>query len=224
MSGRSRCSGPRNALVATLNSRTSYAGSRSAKPGVPGSGGRPWPGLKQTSSAGNRCAWWQVHPAAVSWAGVTPSAEAGPAVASVAPPASAAATAAAAIRDLTLIRGLFMITLVPSGRLLDAHDHGVGPGERFGVAVAEAGVGQPRAAVGGGVVEAGLGFDEHVHAHEQAEGVGPAVVVDDGVVDDEGGAVRQRVVGLGQEGELVLQAAVVQDAGRGQRVRGGTGD
>jgi hypothetical protein len=51
----------------------------------------------------------QVHPAAASWAGVTPSAEAGPAVASVAPPASAAASAAAAIRDLTLILGIFMI-------------------------------------------------------------------------------------------------------------------
>jgi len=50
----------------------------------------------------------QVHPAAVSWAGVTPSADAGPAVANAAPPASAAATAAAAIRALTFIRGIFM--------------------------------------------------------------------------------------------------------------------
>jgi hypothetical protein len=50
----------------------------------------------------------QVHPADVSCAGVTPPADAGAAVASVAPPASAAATAAA-IRVLTLIRGIFMI-------------------------------------------------------------------------------------------------------------------
>ncbi len=35
-------------------------------------------------------------------------------MASVMPPASAAATAAAAIRDLTLTRGIFMIALLPS--------------------------------------------------------------------------------------------------------------
>jgi hypothetical protein len=34
-------------------------------------------------------------------------------VASVAPPASAAASAVAAIRDLTLIRGIFMIAFSP---------------------------------------------------------------------------------------------------------------
>jgi hypothetical protein len=51
----------------------------------------------------------QVHPAAVSWAGVTLPADAGAAVASIVPPASAAASAAAAIRDVTLIRGIVMI-------------------------------------------------------------------------------------------------------------------
>jgi len=49
------------------------------------------------------------------------------------------------------------------------------------VAVAEARVGHPGAAVGTGVVEAARGLDEHVQAHEQTEGVRPAVVVDDGV-------------------------------------------
>src|ERR1700761_4780391 len=52
--------------------------------------------------------------------------------------------------------------------LLDAHDHRVGPRKRFGVGVAEADVGHPGAAVGGGVVEARLGFDQHVQAHEKA--------------------------------------------------------
>src|SRR6266700_8141423 len=109
MSGLSKCSVPRNAPAANSNTRNSYDGALPAKPGVPGSGGRPTPGGAQSNSAGNRRGWMQVHPAAVSWAGVTLSAEAGPAVASVAPPASAAATAAAAIRALALIRGLFMI-------------------------------------------------------------------------------------------------------------------
>jgi hypothetical protein len=109
MSGLSKSSVPRNAPVANSNTKNSYDGRLSAKPGVPGSGGRPTPGGEQSNSAGNRRGWMQVHPAAVSWAGVTPPAEAGPAVARVAPPASAAATAAAAIRDLTPIHGIFMI-------------------------------------------------------------------------------------------------------------------
>ena len=109
MSGLSKWSVPRNAPVANSNTKNSYDGSRLANPGVPGSGGRPTPGGAQSCSAGFRCGWMQVHPAAISWAGVTPSAAAGPAVASGAPPASAAATAAAAIRVLTLIRGIFMI-------------------------------------------------------------------------------------------------------------------
>src|SRR5215468_903956 len=116
MSGRSRCSVPRNAAVADSNTRSSYEGSLPANSGVPGSGGRPVPGGAQSNRAGNRRGWMQVHPAAVSWAGVTPSAAAGPAVARVAPPASAAATAAAAIRALALIRGIFMIALLPGGR------------------------------------------------------------------------------------------------------------
>src|SRR5262249_51326141 len=83
--------------------------------------------------------------------------------------------------------------------LLDAYDHGVGSGKRFGVGVAEAGAGHPGAAVGGGVVEACGGLDQHVQAHEQAEGAGGAVVVDDGVVDDERPAVGQRLVGLAEQ-------------------------
>ena len=42
-------------------------------------------------------------------------ADAGPAVASGAPPTRAAATAAAAIRDVTLIRVIFVIALLPFG-------------------------------------------------------------------------------------------------------------
>src|SRR5258708_12419271 len=114
MSGRSECVTPRKVPVEKSNTRTWYDGSLSAKPGVPGSGGKPSPGMKHSVRVGNRCACSQAHPAAISWAGVTPPADAEPAVASVMPPASAAATAAAAIRDLTLTRGIFMIALLPS--------------------------------------------------------------------------------------------------------------
>src|SRR6516165_4448032 len=130
MSGLSRCSVPRNAPVAKSNTRNSYDGALSAKPGVPGRGGRPLPGGAHSSSVGARCGWMQVHPALISWAGVTPSAEAGPATASVAPPASAAAAAAAAIRVLTLIRGIFMIAF-PSVMLLPPPEVPVTIADRF---------------------------------------------------------------------------------------------
>src|SRR6476469_4392040 len=74
MSGRSACWVPRNAPVAKSKTRFSYEGSLSAKPGVPGSGGRPTPGGKQSNSVGKRPGWMQVHPAAFNWPGVTPSA------------------------------------------------------------------------------------------------------------------------------------------------------
>ncbi len=50
---------------------------------------------------------------------------------------------------------------------------------------AEAGFFHPAHAIGAGVVEAAGGFDEHVQAHQQAEGILRAVVVDDRFVDDE---------------------------------------
>src|SRR6266704_5002969 len=130
MSGLSRCSVPRNAPVAKSNTRNSYDGALSAKPGVPGSGGRPTPGGAQSNSVGARCGWMQVHPAAASWAGVGPSADAGAAVASVVPPASVAASAAAAIRDLTLIRGIFMIAF-PSLILLPSPEIPLADADRF---------------------------------------------------------------------------------------------
>jgi hypothetical protein len=77
----------------------------------------------------------QVHPAVVSWAGVTPSAAAVAAVTSVAPPASAAASAAVAIRDLTLIRGIVMVAFPflislppPEVPVADADWFALGPG------------------------------------------------------------------------------------------------
>src|SRR5215470_17066423 len=144
MSGRSRCSVPRNAPVANSNTKNSYDGGRPAKPGVPGSGGRPLPGGAHSSSAGNRCGWMQVHPALISWAGVTLSAEAESAVASAAPPASRAATAAAASRALTLIRGFFMIAF-PSLMVLPAPEIPVADADRFA-----AGPGSEVMAGGGG--------------------------------------------------------------------------
>ena len=71
--------------VANSKTRTSYEGALSAKPGVPGSGGRPTPGGAHSISVGSIRGWMQVQPAADSWPGVTPSAFAGRAVAPAAP-------------------------------------------------------------------------------------------------------------------------------------------
>src|SRR5687768_13709895 len=63
--------------------------------------------------------------------------------------------------------------------LLDTDDHRVGPDEVFDARLAEAGFLEPPAAVGAAEVEAAGRFDQHVEAHQQAEGVLPAFVVDD---------------------------------------------
>ena len=75
----------------------------------------------------------------------------------------------------------------------------------------EAGFLHPADAVGAGVVEAAGGFDEHVEAHEEAEGVLGAVVVDDAFVDDEGAAGGEGVVGFADEHLLFVEVPVVQD-------------
>ena len=58
-----------------------------------------------------------------------------------------------------------------ASRLLDADDHRVGPDQVLDVALAEAGLLHPAAAVGAGVVEAAGRLDQHVEAHQQAERV-----------------------------------------------------
>src|SRR5437016_1717828 len=94
MSGLSRCWVPMKMPVANSKTRTSYEGALSAKPGVPGSGGRPTPGGAHSISVGSIRGWMQVQPAAESWPGVTPSALAGRAVAPAAPSAAVRATRA----------------------------------------------------------------------------------------------------------------------------------
>src|SRR5215469_6495868 len=122
MSGLSRCSVPRNAPVANSNTRNSYDGALSAKPGVPGSGGRPLPGGAQSNSVGNRRGWMQVHPAAVSWAGLTPSAFAGAAVEPAATKSVRAAEASTSPKTRFIVRPPSGTpAAAPQPRFLDRH-------------------------------------------------------------------------------------------------------
>src|SRR6266487_633695 len=73
MSGRRRCWTPMNSPVANEKTKSSYEGPLSAKPGVPGSGGRPRPGGAQINRVGSASGRTQVQPAFVSSFGVTPA-------------------------------------------------------------------------------------------------------------------------------------------------------
>jgi len=55
--------------------------------------------------------------------------------------------------------------------LLDSHDHGVGPYQVFDAGFFETDFFHPAHAVGAGVVEATVGFDQHVETHEEPKGV-----------------------------------------------------
>lgn len=76
----------------------------------------------------------------------------------------------------------------------------------------------PSHAVDGGVVEAAVGLDHHVQAHQQPESVLPARVVDDRLVNDERTTLRQGVIRLGDQQALLLQVLVVQDMSHHQHV------
>ncbi len=58
-----------------------------------------------------------------------------------------------------------------AGSWLDPDDHGIGADEVFDAAIGEAGFAHPADAVGAGVVESARGLDDHVEAHQEAEGV-----------------------------------------------------
>lgn len=74
---------------------------------------------------------------------------------------------------------------------LEADHHRVRPQATARACGYETGVAHPGLAVGAVVVEPTEGLDQHVQAHQQAEGVAAALVVDDGVIDDQCPAVRQ---------------------------------
>jgi MFS family permease len=74
--------------------------------------------------------------------------------------AAASLAAAAMVRPRTARPG------ATAGPLLEADDHRVGSDKWLHIGVTKADVGHPSATVRAGVVEAGLGLDEHVDAHE----------------------------------------------------------
>ena len=88
----------------------------------------------------------------------------------------------------------------------------------FYAGIAEAGFFDPVGAVGAGVVEAAGVFDEHVEAHHETEGVLRTVIVDDGIVDNEGSAGLECVVGLADGHLLFVEVPVVEGVTHGDDV------
>src|SRR5215472_19019742 len=73
--------------------------------------------------------------------------------------------------------------------LFQPDHHGIGAAERFDAGFLEAGIAHPAAAIGAREIKPGLGLDQHVKAHEQAEGVPPAIVINDRLINDERAAL-----------------------------------
>lgn len=76
----------------------------------------------------------------------------------------------------------------------------------------------PATAVGSSVVEAPGGFDQHVQAGQESEGVVAAIVVNHGVVDDQGAVFRQRLYSFRKEHLFFFQIPVVEDVPQNQDV------
>ncbi len=104
------------------------------------------------------------------------------------------------------------------------HHHRIRSTQVLHARLAEARFAHPARAVGPRVVKPAAGFDEHVEAHEQAKSVLLALVIDNGLEDDQRAAWRQGGMGFGQEHLLGFQVPVVQDVahdddvGLGERV------
>src|SRR6267378_2484711 len=107
------------------------------------------------------------------------------------------------------------------GNLFYGDHHGVRSGQVLHLTVAESGLLHPADAVRAGVIEAARSLDQHVQAHQEAEGVFLAVVVDDRVVSYERATRRQGGVGLGEEGFFLFPIPVVRDVPHHQHVGSG---
>jgi hypothetical protein len=88
--------------------------------------------------------------------------------------------------------------------LLDADDHRIGPVEMLDMGLAESHLAHPRSTICAREVEASLGLDQHVQAHQQAERILPALVVDDSLINDERPTVGQGRAGLGKQHPFLL--------------------
>src|SRR5215471_3929352 len=69
--------------------------------------------------------------------------------------------------------------------LFHPHDHRIGPAQMLDARLPEAGLAHPGGAVCARVIEPAARLDQHVQAHQQPEGVAPALVVDERLEDDE---------------------------------------
>jgi hypothetical protein len=99
--------------------------------------------------------------------------------------------------------------------------HRIWPVEMFDARLFEAGLAHPGGALRTRVPEPAARLDQHIQAHQQPKGVGPALVVDDGVEDDERPVRRQSVVGLAEQHLLAGQVPVTQEMAQDDNVRAG---
>src|SRR5467141_177041 len=103
--------------------------------------------------------------------------------------------------------------------LLDSDHHGVRTHQVLDVAFPESALPHPALAVRTRVVEASVGLDQHVEAHQQPEDVPGSIVVDDRIVYDQGATLGQGVVSLPDELLLLVKVPVVQDVPHHDDVR-----
>ena len=85
----------------------------------------------------------------------------------------------------------------------------------------ESGILHPTPAVGARVIKPARQLNQHVQAHEQSESIGTALIINDGIIHDEGTAPRQRRIRLSDQLLFLIQIPVVQDMAHHQDVRAG---
>jgi hypothetical protein len=67
------------------------------------------------------------------------------------------------------------------------------------VSFGKAGVGHPVAAIGAGIVEAGIRLDQHDQNHQQTRNIPASIIVDEVFIHNQRPALRQGIEGLRQE-------------------------
>ena len=95
--------------------------------------------------------------------------------------------------------------------LFDADNHALWADQMFDARRRETCLAHPCAAISAGLVESAGCLDQHVQAHQQPECVYFAIVIDDGIVDDDRAAFWKRRERLGKQGLFLREIPVVQN-------------
>src|SRR5215469_5619317 len=107
--------------------------------------------------------------------------------------------------------GSVIYTEIVATRLLDAYDHRIRPDKVLNSRLTETCFLHPCDAICSRVVGPAWCLDEHVQAHQETEGIGSPLIVDDRIVSDECAPFRNGLICFADQHLLLFNVPVMEN-------------